>query len=304
VVRTPLRIAGIVLVFLVAAIVLATAVVYAASTVKLHHRYALPTHSPFVAPTDPVAIARGEHLVKAIGKCAKCHGSDLSGAVFIDGGQAFGVFVAPNLTRGAGGLPSDWTDADYELALRHGITRDGHGLVFMPSKEMSSFSDEDLGALVAYLKHVPPVDHMPPATHLGPIARMLFVAGQLPLIDADKIDQSAPHKPAPPPGPTATYGAYIANIGGCTGCHGPGLSGGHIPGTPANFKSPANLTPAGIGSWTSADFMRALREGVRPGGVQIDTFMPWQYTRSMTDDEINAVFAYLKTVPSRPFGQR
>jgi hypothetical protein len=134
----PLRIAGAVLGSVVAVIVFAVVIVYAVSSVKLHHRYALPTHAPFVAPTDSVAIARGQHLAKAIGKCAKCHGSDLSGAVFIDGGAAFGVFVAPNLTHGVGGLPSGFTDADYELAIRHGVTRDGRAAVTSSSKRRVS----------------------------------------------------------------------------------------------------------------------------------------------------------------------
>jgi mono/diheme cytochrome c family protein len=112
------------------------------------------------------------------------------------------------------------------------------------------------------------------------------------------------HPAAPPAGPTAAYGRYLANVGGCTGCHGAGLSGGKIPGTPAEFKPPANITPAGIGHWTEADFVRALRTGVRPGGTNIDPEMPWRLTRLMTDEEIHALYEYLKTVPAKPYGNR
>ena len=93
-------------------------------------------------------------------------------------------------------------------------------------------------------------------------------------------------------------------MGGCTGCHGPTLSGGHIPGTPPSWKPASNLTPRGIGSWTEADFTRALREGVRPNGTPIDTLMPWRLTRQMSDDEIRGLYAFLKTVPAKEFGGR
>ena len=102
--------------------------------------------------------------------------------------------------------------------------------------------------------------------------------------------------------PTARYGAYLA--AGCTGCHGPGDSGGKIPGTPPDWKPAANITPAGIGHYTEADFIRALREGRRPNGAPIDSLMPWRLTREMTDVELRALYAYLRTVPARPYGNR
>jgi mono/diheme cytochrome c family protein len=91
----------------------------------------------------------------------------------------------------------------------------------------------------------------------------------------------------------------------CTGCHGPGLSGGPIAGGPPDWPPAANLTPTGLGHYTEADFIRALREGVRPGGVPIDAAMPVaRITRHMTDVELRALYAYLRSVPPRPYGSR
>jgi cytochrome c553 len=111
--------------------------------------------------------------------------------------------------------------------------------------------------------------------------------------------------PAPvPAGATPEYGKYLARVSGCDGCHGRTLAGGPIEGGPPDAKPAANLTPTGIGRYTEEDFFRALREGKRPDGSPIDPFMPVKYTKDMTDEEIRAVFAFLKTVPPREYGAR
>jgi hypothetical protein len=78
-----------------------------------------------------------------------------------------------------------------------------------------------------------------------------------------------------------------------------------LVGAPPGFKPAANLIPAGIGHYTEADFIRALREGVRPSGAPIDPQMPVaRITRYMTDLELRALYAYLRSVPPRPYGMR
>lgn len=96
-----------------------------------------------------------------------------------------------------------------------------------------------------------------PDTALG--ARGLFLTGRVKLISAEAIDHSGPHVKAPAPGPNAPYGEYLSWVSGCRECHGEGLSGGHIPGTSSSFKRASNLTPAGIGRYSEADFVRAMR---------------------------------------------
>ena len=70
---------------------------------------------------------------------------------------------------------------------------------------------------------------------------------------------------------------------------------------PKGFPAkPTNITPDpehGIGKWTEADFVRALRTGVRPNGEQLHPFMPWHELRRLTDDDLHAMWVYLRSVP-------
>jgi hypothetical protein len=140
------------------------------------------------------------------------------------------------------------------------------------------------------------------APRVGPVIRALFLAGQVKLLPAEEIDHAKRHEPHVEPAPTAKYGEYLAI--GCTGCHGAGLSGGKIPGAPPDWKPAANITPAGIGHYSKADFIGILRTGTRPDGSKIDSLMPWRLTKEMTDVELEAIYTYLKTVPAKEYGHR
>jgi hypothetical protein len=70
-----------------------------------------------------------------------------------------------------------------------------------------------------------------------------------------------------------------------------------VPGTPPDFPDSQNLTPAAIGSWQEADFFRAIREGKRPDGSVLADFMPWRTYAKMSDVELSALWAYLRTLP-------
>ena len=106
-----------------------------------------------------------------------------------------------------------------------------------------------------------------------------------------------------PVGVSPVYGKYLVEIAGCAGCHGYGLSGGRVAGPPG-IPPASNLTPAGIGAWTEPDLRRVLREGRKPSGAAIDPFMPWKTYAGMTDDEIAAIWLYLRSVPAKPFGNK
>ncbi len=285
-------------------IVLLAGAVQFASARDLAHHYPI-TLRPLAEPVpDSAMLARGAHLAGAIGKCAECHGDDLGGKIMADD-PALGLLVAPNITSGRGGVTADFAMADWDLVIRHGVRpTDSTTLILMPSEDYAPMTDGDLAALVTYLRQIPPVDRvMPPHSELRMVGRGLLVAGKLPILSAEKVDHAT--LPAPvQPGATAEYGAYLANLGGCTGCHGPQLSGGPIPGMPPETPPAANITPTGIGQFSEADFFRALREGVRPDGTKISDVMPIRFTRQMTDDETLALYRYLRTVPPRPFGGR
>ena len=251
-----------------------------------------------VIPTDAASIERGRHLADAINKCVDCHRADFGGGMVIDAAP-FMRLAAPNLTRGRGGIAAEYTDADWVRTLRHGVGKNGRKLALMPAEAYTHMDDADLGAVIAYIRTVSPVDRENPAKEYGPIARMLLVAGQFPLHVYDQIDHTRRTiVPRAPESDTVGNGRYLATIGGCTICHQANLAGGPIPGQPPEAKPAANLTPAGIGHYTEQDFFRALREGVRPGGAPIDSLaMPWPASGRMTDAEIRAVFAFLRSVP-------
>lgn len=270
--------------------------VYTASAWKLGANYAI-TPAPFEISSDSSALARGQHIVTTWG-CRDCHGEDLGGMAFIDD-PAVGRVYGSNLTSGRGGIGRTYTDVDWVRALRHGVRADGRPLVLMPSEEYYYLGDDDLGALIAYLKQLPPVDRQEAGTSLGPLGRALVLMGEVPLA-AERIDHDGPRPAAPAPGVTVEYGAYLAKS--CMGCHGLDYAGGPIKGAPPDWPPAANLTPHpedGLGTWSEADFVRALREGRRPDGSEIDAIMP-RAMGQLTDEELEALWMFLESLPPRP----
>jgi mono/diheme cytochrome c family protein len=211
-----------------------------------------------------------------------------------------GVVAGRNLTGGRGGIGAEFSDADWVRAIRYGLRRDGTSLIGMPSEVYTKMTDADLGAVIAYLKQLPPVDREVPQSHFKPFGRVLLAAGRMQILTAPKTFHGATTASAEP-APTAGYGRYLADVSGCHGCHGFGLSGGQVAGPP-DVPIAANLTPAGIGAWTQADFVRAMREGRRPDGTSIHPFMPWRLYAAMQDDELQALWLYLRSVPPKATG--
>lgn len=306
--RRIVRWLGVIFAALLAVAIVALGAVYAVSGWRMSRSYDIPAEAVAIPPaTDAEAIERGRYLAEAITKCADCHGENLGGEVFNDD-ALFGRLISDNLTGGEGGIGSRYTDADWIRAIRHGVGPDGKPLVFMPSQEYYALSDADLGALIAYVKSVPPVDNADlRSNRAGPLARGLFLAGQLDLLPAELIDHDAPRAESPPAGRTVEYGAYLATTGGCVGCHGPGYSGGPIPGAPPEFPPAKNLTPddeTGLGTWTIADFEIALRTGKRPDGTAINELMPWKSAGKMNDQDLEAVWLFLRSLPAKKEGGR
>jgi|SRR5690606_11268289 mono/diheme cytochrome c family protein len=111
-------------------------------------------------------------------------------------------------------------------------------------------------------------------------------------------------------------GEYLASIMDCGGCHTPGamtgkpdlahpLTGGdvgfEIPGLGIFY--PPNLTPhpeSGLGAWSEADIVRAVRQGIRPDGRELAPIMPWRSYQALTDEDAAALAAYLKSLPPSP----
>ena len=151
-----------------------------------------------------------------------------------------GRLYGTNLTRGAGGRVAAWKDDDWVRAIRHGVGPDSRGLLLMPAEEYTHLSDEDLGAVIAYLKTVPAVNRERPLTALGPVSRVLLTVGKM-YLPPEKIDHNKTQPTTVVAAANAEFGRYLA--AGCTGCHGPNYSGGKIEIGPPDWPHAANLTP-------------------------------------------------------------
>jgi cytochrome c553 len=265
---------------------------------------------PSTAPADPLAgvdlqaiameraLARGQHLLDARVGCNDCHAKDYSGNVLIDV-PPMGRWVCPNISPG--GVTKGFEPADWDRVIRHGVGHDDRGLT-MPSRDFSKLSDQEVSDIIAVVSQTPPVTKEQPPIRLGPIYALLIASGQIP-IDAENIDHAAA-LPATPPAsePTVEFGQHLAQV--CTGCHMADFSGGKIAGGDPAWPPSRNLTPdpTGLQAWTVDDFKQALREGKSKDGLALDPAMPVPMTKNMTDAEIEALWAYLRTVPAKPWG--
>jgi mono/diheme cytochrome c family protein len=250
-------------------------------------------------PRDLAGIERGRHLGEAIAQCGFCHGDDLSGKSLADD-PWLGSIWGPNLTAGRGGLPRSYRDEDLARAIRHGVTRNGRSVRMMPSDQLGALSDDDLAAVIAWVRSLPPVDASVPESRAGPATRVALVAGLAPeLLAAERIDHSASSPPAPRPAPSAEYGAYLVQVGICRVCHHDGLEGGLHPLALPGEPPPSDLTSSGpLGGWSESEFIDTMRSGRTPDGRLLAAeFMPWPRYAQMSDTELRAIFAYLETVP-------
>ncbi|MEZ4592991.1 MAG: cytochrome c [Chloroflexota bacterium] len=281
---------GIVLGGLLGLILLLGVSAYSVSASRLNRTYEVTADFSLNVPTDAESIAAGEHLA-AVYLCNDCHEANLAGHLFVDD-PVFGQIYSANLTAGENGVGRSYSDEDLARVIWYGVKPDGSPTVGMPYEFHQAISISDMENLIAYLRSVPPVDTNHAPASYGPMFRVMHVANQFPLIPAERVDASQP-----PPAPvssadTLAYGEYVATM--CTHCHTATFAGDEFFGSP-------NITPAAIGNWTEAEFMRAITEGVRPDGSQIDPEqMPWQSISQYSDEELQALWAYLQTVEPVP----
>ncbi len=251
-------------------------------------------------PQDATAIERGRYLY-ASRACGDCHGADGGGRTFIDDGSL--RVVGAHISPGPGSVTAAYSVTDWVRTIRHGVKPDGRPALIMPSEDYNRFTDSDIGALVAYLRQMPPVDGGAAVVQLPLPVRLLYAFGVV-QDAAEKIDHRLPPQQPVAEGPNPAHGRYVANM--CLGCHGEGLSGGKIPGGPPDWPPAANLTP-GAGSvmvaYDEQAFVRLMRTGTRADGSKV-AVMPFASLAQMSDTDLRAVFAYLRTVPPRAAGER
>ena len=258
----------------------------------------------------PSRLARGKYLVEAVSSCFDCH-SDApaqwkpgeapgftalgSGRVVISEGDF--VLTAPNITPDDETGAGSWTDDQLARAIREGIGHDGRTLFpMMPYQNYKYLSDEDLASIVVYIRSLPAIRKELPKTHIPfPLSRLINTAPQ-PITHGSSID---------PPDPIVR-GRYLTKIGNCEYCHTPSdkmdrpLPGMAFAGGKYIDKFPvpsANITPdpSGISYYDNAMFIRTMRTG-SVGARRLNPPMPWWVFRNMSDDDLKAIFAYLRTL--------
>ena len=291
--------AALVVVSVVVGLVLTVATLALISRARLARVYAVPLVE---LPEAAHALDEGRRLYTLYG-CIDCHGARLEGRVLIEGGP-LGRYVAPNLTRGAGGVAARIDDdALVARAVRHGVSPSGRSLRLMPSERYTHLADGDVAALVAYLRHAAPVDTSLPRTRVALGGRILHALGFLELDVARGVDHEAPRVDPGEPAATAAYGRYVAGL--CTGCHGADLRGGAAAPHDGAGTEPAvagNLTPHtdGLAGWRFDELERAVRRGVGRDGRSLDSGMPSERLELLTDTELWALWAYLQQLPPLP----
>jgi hypothetical protein len=210
-----------------------------------------------------------------------------------------GHVVAPNLTPDAETGSGTWSDDALARAIREGIGHDGRALFpMMPYENYRHMPDEDVASVIVYLRSLPPVRNVLPKTEIiFPVKYLIRSVPQPltePVVAPDLSDQ-------------VKRGEFLVTISGCRDCHTPmekgqplpnmDLSGGQIFEGPWGRVATANLTPdpSGIPYYDETLFLQALRTGyvrARP----LNQIMPWPAFGGMTDEDLKAIFAYLKTV--------
>jgi cytochrome c553 len=262
----------------------------------------------------PERLARGKYLVDGVVTCRGCHsphdwtqhdapvpeGKEFSGSVMEEAGLP-GRVVAPNLTPDIETGSGSWPDDALARAIREGVGHDGRALFpMMPYSNFHDFlSDEDLASVIVYLRSLPPVHNPLPKTEIS--FPLNYIMRNFPEPLAAPIPEQAFSSPE-------KRGEYLTHLIGCQDCHTPvGADHNFIPGMDFGggqvFEGPwgkvasANLTPdpTGISYYDQALFIRTIRTGY-VGSRPLNQLMPWSIFRNMTDDDLNAIFAYLKTL--------
>jgi mono/diheme cytochrome c family protein len=246
---------------------------------------------PVPYKTDAATLDRGRYLYASRG-CVDCHGANGAGRTFVDDGAL--TIAGPNITTGPGGVVATYQPVDWVRAIRHGITPLGRALMVMPSEDYNRFTDDDLAALVAHVRALPPQSGQGAVVNLPLPVKALYGFGAI-QDAAAKIDHSLPPQLPVPEGVTVEHGRYVANM--CIGCHGATLAGGKIPGGPPDWPPASKLSPGEgsvMGRYSDADALIGMfRSGKRPDGSAVKV-MPFESLREMSEVDLRALYLYLK----------
>jgi Cytochrome c/Cytochrome C oxidase, cbb3-type, subunit III len=261
----------------------------------------------------PQRIERGRYIATALSGCLYCHSRhdwSAAGTPIIPGSEGSGDIqpeadlpgriVAPNLTPDLETGAGTWSDDQLARAIREGIGHDGRALFpMMPYEHYRTMSDEDLASVIAYFRTLPAVRHELPKTEIIFPVKYLIRSVPQPV--------TSPVADPTNTGDLAKRGAQLVNLAGCADCHTPMVQGKNVPGMefaggqvfagPWGSVASANLTPdpSGIPYYDESLFIQVIRTGyvkARP----LNAIMPVLVYKNLTDDDLKAMFAYLRTL--------
>jgi mono/diheme cytochrome c family protein len=244
-----------------------------------------------------VRIARGKAV--ADGFCSACHSRSGTLTGGLDIGEHFpmpvGSFVSSNLTP-AGRLRR-WSDGEIFRAIRNSVDADGRWLMLMSYTNAGRLSDDDIRAVIAYMRSLPATGEQTPDPpgRLSLLGLVMLGAGLLPS-GKPVITGSIT---APPKGATFQFGEYILSYQDCRECHGPHLTGG-VPGQMGPLGPDLNL----VKEWKLAQFIATMHTGIDPNGHELSKQMPWRPIGRMDDEELAAVYEYLTHLPGSSYVSR
>ncbi|MCF0074220.1 cytochrome c [Dyadobacter sp. CY261] len=256
---------------------------------------------------DAAVIARGRYLVMGPSHCWTCHAADgvtnvqngtklgLSGGLEIK--LPFGTLYTPNITPDSATGIGSYSDEMLARAIRNSVKHDNTAMV--PFMTFNTMSDQDISAIISYLRRIEPISHAVPENDLNILGKIVarFVL--------------KPSQPTAPsyiaPDTTAEYGKYLAiSVANCVGCHtqrgktgefiGKEFSGGYqMPVENGIFGTP-NLTPdkeTGIlASWTVNDFIKRFETGA----AFPNSPMPWKSFQSFTKNDLKALYYFFQSL--------
>lgn len=267
-------------------------------------------------------IKRGEYLAYNVASCIDCHSerdwTKFSAPPLKDtyggGGEVFdesmgfpGSIPAKNITPA---VLKDWTDGEILRAVTMGVNKKGEALFpIMPYHNLNNLSQEDLYSIIAYIRTLKPIVREIPDRNLN--FPLNLIVNTMPI-------KSYNPKPAPDKNDVVAYGKYLTTIASCADCHTPAVKGEPIPGMdfaggfefqlPSGIVTSMNITPddeTGIGKMTKEDFLNRFRTflpdslgNYKTVDPKKDFFtpMPWAIYAGMTDEDLGAIYEYLRTV--------
>lgn len=269
----------------------------------------------------PERISRGSYLANHVAVCMDCHstrdwtkfaappkeGTSGMGGDRFDETMGFpGVYYAKNITpAGIAG----YTDGELYRLITTGVNKKGEAIFpVMPYPYYGKMDPEDVKAIIAYIRTLKPIQNNVPESKSD--FPMNFIINTIP--------KNADPQKTPPKSDKVAYGRHLANMSACIECHTQVEKGQVIKelmyGGGREFQFPdgsvlksANITPdveTGIGKWTEEEFIKKFKSYTDSGYVspkvapgEFNSIMPWTMYAGMTEEDLSAIYAYLRTVP-------